>query len=419
MLRHNVPIMLSMVLAVLAAGMAPPQQQTLPPGQQVVADDGGSEFEDGNGAIVGRVLGDTGGGRPEPIAGAVVTLLHRDRVILRVRTNAEGQYAMRDVRAGDYGMTAQARGFEPGHARVTVVQGHRTQQDFLLLPAPDPGAVVGQVLGDTGGRHGEPLRGAGVALLHNGRVVGHARTNEEGFYAITDVRPGEYGIVARAEGFEPQRARVLVESGHRTQQDFLLDPAPDPGAVAGQVLGDTGGGHGRPLAGAIVALIHNDRVIRHVRTNEEGHYEITDVRPGDYGVAARAEGFEPGRARVTVVSGHRTQQDFLLSAAAHGGAIAGTVMGETRGGRPMPIEGALVTLLHEGRTVREVRTNSEGRYGMRDIRAGEYSMTAEARGFLTGGARGVVVEAGQITRQSFLLEPGREPAPIPAPVPSP
>ena len=39
MLRHNVPNMLSMILAVLAAGMAPPQQQTLPPGQLVVPDD--------------------------------------------------------------------------------------------------------------------------------------------------------------------------------------------------------------------------------------------------------------------------------------------------------------------------------------------------------------------------------------------
>ena len=175
----------------------------------------------------------------------------------------------------------------------------------------EPGSIAGRVMGLVD-RHEVPLAGALVTLLHENRVIRETHTNREGFYAMPEVPVGEYGIVARAEGFLPEDARIEVIAGHETQQNFLLHRSPaGPGEIVGRVMEPSAGGP-RPLRGALVTLHAGPHVLRQALTNEEGFYEMAEVPPGVFALMAQAERHQPGAQRVVVTSGEASRVGFLL-----------------------------------------------------------------------------------------------------------
>lgn len=178
-------------------------------------------------------------------------------------------------------------------------------------PVGEPGWIVGHVFGVVEGRE-VPLHGALVVLRRGDRVIREVHTNEEGGYVMREVAPGEYGMVARAEGFLPQGARVEVISEHETRQNFLLRPGDHrAGAIVGRVMEPSDGGP-RPLAGALVTLHAGLHVIRQAVTNDDGRFEMPEVPPGVFALMAQAEHHHPGVRRVAVPPGEVVRAGFLL-----------------------------------------------------------------------------------------------------------
>ena len=106
------------------------------------------------------------------------------------------------------------------------------------------------------------------------------------------------GVIA----FSPVLALGLAPSA--------VNAAPALALVSGTVKDDGG----RPLAGAIVALLEiafNGRELKSVKTDAEGKFSA-EILPGNYRLRAAAEGFRPVLARVALEGATKFNYDFAL-----------------------------------------------------------------------------------------------------------
>ena len=95
--------------------------------------------------------------------------------------------------------------------------------DLASGNAGGSGAVAGRVLGVTLGDATEvPLAGADVGVFSGENLLGSAITDQDGFYSIDELPPGELGLFATAQGFDIQFVRVFVEANRVAEQLVLL-----------------------------------------------------------------------------------------------------------------------------------------------------------------------------------------------------
>ena len=237
------------------------------------------------GAIAGSVEADIDNDdvADEPIAGVTLTLVDASGnpvdgdpstegvQPITTLTNSEGEYLFSDVPAGTYGVVeTQPEGFidvsdtdggDLDEIRPILVSVGETNDgnDFL---EEEPGAISGFILtdidnNDTGD---EPLSGIFVVLLlGNGNPVDSdpltpgvqaitATTDENGFYIIEDIPPGDYGIVeihpagfasvSDIDGDDPDEIRpILVTAGEENEGNNFVEE--EFGIITGSVLADT------------------------------------------------------------------------------------------------------------------------------------------------------------------------------------
>jgi hypothetical protein len=88
-----------------------------------------------------------------------------------------------------------------------------------IINAPtESGEIAGKV-SDTAGAW---LENALVTLKSGEEIITTALTNNEGFYAMIGIAPGEYTLVCEKETYEPLTATITVEAGKATEQNFVL-----------------------------------------------------------------------------------------------------------------------------------------------------------------------------------------------------
>lgn len=284
------------------------------------------------GGISGRVVNAR---RGDPIEGAVVVAQGRSGGG-RAVTNARGVYEIEDLEAGDYAVTAMARGYETSRypRPVKVARGVTPDINFRLVPnrgGRDKGFITGRVVD---ARTGKPIEGAlvlamagprpgedGVAAMSSdgedrGRAIFRAVTNARGQYRMA-VRPGVYRVWAKARGYKPASfpQKVGVRAGQTVEGiSFRLQPVgqQNKGAILGRVYDAQ---TSEPIAGAVVvAYSANGQQVFRARTNRRGMYKIK-ADPGAYRVVAMARGYgqESYPRPVPVRAGHPTGDiDFGL-----------------------------------------------------------------------------------------------------------
>jgi len=175
------------------------------------------------------------------------------------------------------------------------------------------------------------------------------------------------------------------------------------GGITGRVVdAETGD----PVVGAVVVAKSTNDVGR-AQTNERGVYRITDLEPGRYSVAAKARGYLASRypQSVPVRANEMTDGiDFRLATKPSGrGAISGRVVARRT---DEPIRGATIVAVGDGARYK-ARTDGRGRYLLRGLKPGRYSVIAGARGYVKESyPRPVPVAAGRVTKDiDFALAP--------------
>ena len=328
-----------------------------------------------------------------PVEGALI-LGRGDRrlELCRARTGLAGEFLFEDLPPGL--VTLQVTPVDaavPPDQRVELRAGVRTRVDLAL----DPGVRIHGVVKDPSGT---PIPGAEVGL--GGSFKRSGTTNLEGEYELVGVggvrRRDLSDLRARAEGYGGERAKLpFAELSADTRVDFVLRA----GRVAtGRVVDP----EGNPLEGVYVAgsgtkkakgVSRTDWVS--VLTGADGRFALTSLHPlvdhqlflkkGGHGT--RVYDFpadEADRERVDV-------GDLVLHP---GGRIEGTLT--TASGVPIPehsvkLRGAnddLGRFRPDGEgikntwvtTVRESRTDADGRFHFDDVPGGTMKVTAAVQG---------------------------------------
>ena len=263
---------------------------------------------------------------------------------------------------------------------------------------------------------GRPLRRAMVAL--GGSDLEHTiSTGLEGEYLLEQIPAGRYTLIASRSGYLTTRygqARfgepgtpLEVKNGETVDKiDFRLERA---GVISGRVVDETG----EAAAGVQMWALQQQffrgsrRLVpvssSQVRTDDAGNYRLIALPPGEYVVMGvlretwmsdekqpRPLGYAPtyfpgtGSAteaqRIKVAPGQEAAAiDFTLTA-----TRASTLSGTATGSDGAPLAGGNVTLMYEvsGPTFASMsmagstRVGADGRWTLRDVPPGEYSLRA-------------------------------------------
>ncbi len=214
-----------------------------------------------SGSVVNSVTGD-------PIRRALVRVADRMQL-----TDSQGRFAIRDLPAGRYSISAQKPGFFFGPRLDSA-----TELNMLALNRDRAGIVVklvpeGIIFGRITDENGDPVEGAFVRVrdwrIVDGRrrqeFVGGQSTDEDGRFRLFGLMPGTYYVVASAAAeraaFSPgsfpreqgyaatyfpgvtqftAATPIKLAAGQKAQADFALSPHPTF-QITGTISGYSGG----------------------------------------------------------------------------------------------------------------------------------------------------------------------------------
>ncbi|NJL29784.1 MAG: hypothetical protein HC897_18780 [Thermoanaerobaculia bacterium] len=376
---------------------------------------------DRTGSLSGRVVATTGG---QPLAAVDVVINRADgSFVRRVSTGTTGLYHATDLGPGSYVVATSTDGvfLDEVYDDVScIVEGESSCESVMGTPIRlgrgsvvsgidfelgRSGAIAGRVNSAAGGG---PVADADVRIHRaSGESVGSTTTDALGRFEIGGLIPGSYRALVAAVGFRRELFGGMPCPGFgcdvslgqaievRAEQttggvDVVLDPL---GRLEGRVLDAA---TGAPLPGAEVVVKPVASGAREFAyADATGRYELKNLEPGSYLLAARAgigylsEAYDDvlcglgaiesclslAATPVTVELGRTTAGiDFRL---ARGAEIRGEVRSTSTG---QLLAGVEVEILdNAGTVVRTGLTDSAGSFRYQGLLAGRYFALAARR----------------------------------------
>ncbi len=331
-----------------------------------------------------------------PVAGAIVGLAPVGRRWggSETHSGADGTFVVPGLRNGSYELWAEAAGFAPaaGDRRVEIADEPVHGLDVRL----DPGAAVyGRITGI------EPERFGGVRVHAEGAERGGFDSqvvDSNGTYRIEHLAPGTYDVVAE-----------LADSGRSARTSVVLDPGAndvraDIRFEKGLVLSGRVVQADSAVAGALV-IVEGLDVDRSGwdETGSEGGFRIEGLDAGRYRVSVRD--FEVGLAHSQTID-LATGRELLLE------LPSGEVSGLVRDGSDRsPLAGAALTLQPvdeelQGRLpAHTAASDLAGRFRLRGIAAGEWTLSAVKDGYAAVSRPVTVRRSGATDPMEIALDP--------------
>ncbi|MFC1736040.1 carboxypeptidase regulatory-like domain-containing protein, partial [Candidatus Hydrogenedentota bacterium] len=236
----------------------------------------------------------------ESVAGAIVYVAKeipgrewglRD-IKTKCTTNARGEYEIRDVPPGDLVVFVRASEYGDGvEESVSVLAGRETSDvNFALVAAA---VIQGYVYYDE-----KAVRSARVDFEQSWSMAGTshgmsesgARTNQDGFYRLGDVDPGERELTCtfmRSGGKRIEvKRKVSVAEGETLDIDFSVISGNS--VLRGVVSSEDAG---RPVVASVRAELQtpptedgeiSQTIAYRVSKDKAGRFTITELRPGEY-----------------------------------------------------------------------------------------------------------------------------------------
>ncbi|MGK5678861.1 MSCRAMM family protein [Actinoplanes sp. URMC 104] len=264
-------------------------------------DDTATEPQPGDAVVRGRIDGP--GGLPLPGATLTITDFGGGQ-LARAVTGADGTYKMVLHTGGSFLLICAADRHQPAAAVINVAAGEIRR--VLSL------AGAGQITGRVTDRAGRGLPGATLTLTDpRGQVVATTTTGADGRYQLPGLDGPEYTLTATAAHARPSSR--TVSPNEPGPVDLAL-------AVGGTLAGNVraaGSGHPIPEA-SVVAVDRTGRVAGAATTDHDGRYELRDLPPGVYTIAA--SGHAPVATRVELTGDH-ADHDITLGTPSPAGTL--------------------------------------------------------------------------------------------------
>jgi hypothetical protein len=240
--------------------------------------------------VLGRIDGPDG----RPLAGATLTITDfLGGELARTVTGHDGTYRMMLRAGGSYLLICAAENHQPAAATINVGAGEIRR----VLSLAGAGRIAGRVLD----RAGRPIAEATLTLTGpRGEVVASTNSGPDGGYQLEGLDGREYTLTATAAHAAPVSRTVTPNQ----PADLIMTIG---GVLAGNVRA---AGSGQPIpAASVLAVDRSGAVAGAATTGPDGRYELHDLPPGVYTVAA--SGHAPVASRVEL-NGDRTAHDITL-----------------------------------------------------------------------------------------------------------
>ncbi|SFS43689.1 carboxypeptidase regulatory-like domain-containing protein [Marininema halotolerans] len=342
--------------------------------------------------ITGRIT-DTNG---NPINQAVIRVLDLNETILATAfADSDGHYTLDGLPSGIRIIQVSAPSYKNIFDTVTLTPGNTlTGVNFTLQP--NPGQINGHVSDED---TGDPISSATVFLRDSeGGIIGTVTTSLYGNYIFQDLTPGNYDVIASADGFETKIIGAPVISNMETGANVSL--APLPGAISGRIINE----QGNPITGnnLQVRLFDNhNQLLRAIVAQSNGTFLFDNLRPDSYLINITVTGFVQNTASAIVVRNMTTP--LTISLQKQPSTLTGQVVNRVTG---QSISGSQLSLYNSNDNIvlAETVSGGDGRFLFNRLPEGSFNLTAAASGFGEGSI-GVVLNIGETTQTDISLIP--------------
>jgi hypothetical protein len=141
------------------------------------------------GVLKGNITKESG----TAIEGAIVTILENGK---KAFTDSSGNYEIRGINGGSYTVKVNAAGYAEKQAMVVISDGKTAAQNFSLS------STIGSISGTVKNSSDEPINWATVLAYNLDDHTSHTAQTVAGAFSITELIPGKYKLVVKAEGYK-------------------------------------------------------------------------------------------------------------------------------------------------------------------------------------------------------------------------
>lgn len=226
------------------------------------------------------------------------------------------------------------------------------------------------------------------------------RTGPDGSYRVEGLHPGNYGIHVKDHGEKPAEnftmailKRVYVEPGQDLTGINLVigQPEIDGPAISGTVRDASG----QPLAKVhVTAYLPTGFLEQPAQTDDKGAYQIGGLQGGPFSIRAEQPGFSPASAEGIEIGASNVDLMLLPS-----GSIEGQVVRADNGAPVTEFEIATINRVTDDfSSLRESFkpvSDSQGRFHLEDLSAGDHTIFVKARSFIMGSRAIENLQPGQ------------------------
>jgi len=257
--------------------------------------------------------------------------------------------------------------------------------DALDMPIPGM-RIVGAV---TDKLTGQPVANASTWITG----IGGDRADQQGGFSIDNLpgREGEATLWVDAKGYGRKMVHFIIsETEINTRVDVQLGPG---ATVAGRIVD----AEGQPIARAKVQIVGDCHVIRSVKTDAEGKYQLSDieVRQDAYRLDAEHPDFTGGYPSISVgKTGIVEVPDIVLTRRV-------TLRGRVTDELGNPIEGVKI------RPSRHVKTDANGEFYLKRSPGSSIMVTVDSPNFVPAHKKVRLDADKELPPVHFVLKPGK------------
>lgn len=303
------------------------------------------------------------------------------------QTNENGEYEIRDLKPGQYSLTAVRNGYVPQAygQKATDVFGILTQGTLLTVR---PGEILneinfqlvrgGVVEGQVVDQNNEPLSRAMVQLSRYRTFQGKrnlvpagasASTDDRGYFRLFDVAPGSYYLSATNRAFGMLDGGSFPPSyypGVPTPQEASKIQVAAAGGVSGinlvlteaasfTISGRAYGSDGKPASGSMIMSMRHpfegafDMMRGGSGTDSDGNFRLESVLPGKYRLTARtARGDGKAQSGSVVVEVGSEDVKGVSIILGSGAEVSGKIIVEGQAAQPLEPRQVRVSVMPDG-----------------------------------------------------------------------